>query len=489
MSTPSHGRAKALVLFAAIPGLGAAAVAVGYRSATAADDHGDQAQGATMVTPGMPMDGEIGTIGDVDWFALNGPAASPLQVTVAGEGVFLPRVDLYDGAMQLVAMLPGPGTQMTGPTSYVTSVGVPVPPPMRIRVWSQNVTGRYRVVVMPQGDAGGVVVPPEPDAKEEPKPPASPTDDVPDGTLMAITAAFDGRLDPAGDSDGFSYRPPVDGEYVVTLTSADLTDVAADGAIPGQNGSAFQVGSWYAQPLHRMWTTGTEVHILVHSLSDAVGTYRLEITAPAAAPPPPPPPATPADGELEFDPVNDMLAKASRLYASYLNTTYRLRDGAASSEGVAALAMRLRWIQRDGNPALKTAKLASTQAIDAALASFGGRTGARRNYPIWLAERRAAVVPGGGGLSRVVDTVRNAVTARRPLILFGKHAGDGYVEAWVVTGIKTVGPVMNLVAFDPSTPGRSVLLPLGGAGVMPVGAGATLMTEFTLVGLEKDDLP
>jgi hypothetical protein len=496
MNATPQKRGRVALIGVAILGLAAGAVALGFRSATAADDHGNTNATATPVAIGAPVLGTLDSYADKDWFVVQSVPQGPLHVVASGQA-FVPHVDVFDSRMRIVARMPGAGTLMQGPFQYSSPLPRIRDSRLYLLVAPAGKVGSYSIVVATE--TGGPIDPVPPadgpiDPVPPPVPPAppSPTDDVPAGTEHDFTVAgfFEGNIEIPGDTDTLLFVAPEDGTYEFRLTSA-MPDAIGDALPP----HTFHVQSWVVEPTVEALTAGTQVRVTVHSLSEQFGAYRLQAALPGASTPPAPPPPVPplptgpdpTDVLLPFDPVAGMAPKPARDYQAWLNQRYRFTDPTVNGEAVDALALRDRWIQIDnGSPGLRVMYQDPTGAIGSALAPFGGPGSARTRFPAWIRTQSGRMVVGGGTLAQIRTLVVGAVGARRPLLLLGRREGSGLVEAWVVFGIRTVGGVQNLVVLDPSMPGQTLNLPLGPAGLLPVSSGGVLIKNFTFQGSGAD---
>jgi hypothetical protein len=484
MNATPQKRGRAALLGLAILGAAAGAVAIGFGSeATAADDHGNTMNTATNVALNAPVGGVLDSYADRDWFRLSTVPPTPLRVTAGGTG-FVPKVEVWNWRMAKIATLPNAGTEMQGPYDYVATIPPQTRGPLYLVVVPAGPIGPYSLAIGSGDEAP--VVPPTP-----PPGPSSPTDDVPAGTEVNITAAsfFEGNIEVAGDTDTLLYVVQVQGPHEFRLTSEMVPDAVANAELP----LLFQVNSWVG-PHAEDLLLGTQVRLTVRSLSEVTGAYRLQVTPPPGAPmggaeepPPPPPPGPATDLLLPFDPAKVMPPKPSKDYRSWLSQQYRLTDPTMNAEGIDALAIRDRWIQMDnGSPALVVTQQDPTGAMGGALAPFGGRASARTRYPQWIRTQAARLVLGGGTLDQIKALVQQGLDARRPILLFGQRQGDNQLEAWVVFGIREVNGVLSLVVVDPSQPGRTSNLRLGPAGLLPVSSGGVQIKKFVFVGQAAD---
>jgi hypothetical protein len=486
---------KSILLGASCLAIGAA-VAAGIRPASAGDDHADSPAGATPLPLGITMGGTIGVPSDQDWFVVQPTPPAAFVVSATAGDRSIPRVTVVDGDLRTVGSGPAGGSVRLGAT-FSIAVPAGVRPPVRVRVTQFTGIGAYTLSASVAGgpDAPPAPAAPPPTPPPPPPPPPPPVDDVGDGTphVLTVAAPFDGRLGTSGDVDVFTFTAPVDGDYTFSLTSPDgsLTDAVAD-AVPGQQNF---LATWVEQPGVLTMVADQPVTLTVRSLGENVGSYRISVTAPAGSgltpPPPPPPPAAPVFEGLAVDPSQDMLARASRDYVSYVYGKFRVRDTmSANAELEAALAIRGRWIARDRGQRLGVARADSAGAIDAAVSRFGNVASAPRNFSAYSNTLRSAATPGGGSdAASVVALVQAAVAAKRPLLLAGVR-NDQLMEVWVVYGLETAtdGSV-SLRALDPSSPGGSVLLPVAPHGLAPVGSGAGLVLRYAFAGGDKDLLP
>ena len=501
MNATSQKRGRAALIGFAILALGVGAVAVGFHSATAADDHGNTPATGTPVALNVPTLGTLDAFGDLDWFVLHGVPPAPMRVVASGQA-FVPHVEIYDQFNRRIASLPNAGTQMTGPYQYTS----PLPPiegsPAYMLVAPAGKIGSYSVILTTE--AGGPIPPelplPPPPLPPPPAPP-SPTDDVPPGTIHNFTANgyFQGLIELPGDIDDFVYVVPAQGTYKFALTS-EMPDAVGDAVLP----LTFHLNSWLVAPQHEQeFLQGTEVRITVHSLSELSGPYRLEVTPPPGMPmgpppppPPPPPPLPPLPGPvaplgpdtlLVFDAYNAMAPKPAKDYVTWLNQNYRFTDPSVNGETIDALALRDRWIRIDNGVAgLRPMRVEPTKAIEAVLAPFGGKTAARTRFPAWLRAQILKVKMGGGTQAEIQALLTQAVQNRRPLLVLGKREGTGLVESWVAIGIKTIGGVQYVLVVDPSMPGQVLNLPLGPGGLLPVNSGGALIKQFVFLGQGAD---
>ncbi len=492
MNVSSRNRGKRALLAGSLVALSVAAVG-GLRLAFAADDHSDTPGRASIVPQNGSISGTLGSPSDLDWFQVQGSLAGQgLQVTVVGDS-FLPGLTVVDGGMQVIAQAPAGGVQSMGPTGWMVMVPAGVRDPVRMKVSRLSQLGRYTLTtqIVPSS-GGGIIVPPTPPPAPvpppvppppPPPPPAPPTDDVPPGEVrdFSSTGVANGRLENAGDTDEWTYIPFVDGTYGLRLTSPDgsLTEAVAELAIP--NGPPVQLATWFQDPVTVDLLVGQHVAMSVHSLGDSTGAYRIEVTPPTGITPP-----VSQDLTLPVDARQDMLARPSRMYLQYEWNRFRIRDRSISGELVAALAARDRWIQKDRGETTVSAYTDSSGAIDGALSRFGTSTATIvRGFNAYFTQLMAGCTPGGGTTAQVGDTVRAALTARRPLLLAGRRS-DGLMEAWVVVGIETSFGLTNLRVLDPSVPGASTLIPMDAeAGILPY---ANVVGYF-LTGGDKDTLP
>ena len=511
MNATPHKRGHAALVGFGILALAVGAVAVGFHSATAADDHGNTSSTATPVVINVPNLGTLDSFGDVDWFVLQTVPPSAMRVVASGQA-FTPRIVVYDKFGRQITSMPGAGTQMTGPFDYTSPIARQTMSPLFLKVEPSGRIGSYSFVLA-LGDGTGTpsLSDPSTPPPAEPPPPLPPpgdpsqTDDVPAGTEHNFTAAgyFQGRIEVPGDNDTLLYVVPAQGTYEFRLTS-EMPDAVGDAMLP----HTFKLNSWVVAPYVDSFTQGTEIRIIVHSLSELAGPYRLEVTPPPGMPmgdqPPPPPPGDPLplppappgplpppppgpDTILVFDPVTGMPPKASKEYQNWINQNYRFTDPTINGEAIDALAIRDRWIQRDnGVVGLKVMSLDPMTAYTSVLAPFGGKTNARTRYPTWVRTQVARMVVGGGTLDQVRLVLGTGIDARRPLVLLGKREGTGLVEAWVAFGIKTIGGVPNIVVLDPSMPGQTLYLPVGPGGILPVHSGGAVLKYFTFLGQGAD---
>jgi hypothetical protein len=105
MNATSQKRGKAALVGFAILALAVGAVAVGFHSATAADDHGDTSATATPIALNLPTQGTLNSFGDKDFFVLQAVPPGVMRVVASGQA-FVPHVEIYDRFFRRIASLP-----------------------------------------------------------------------------------------------------------------------------------------------------------------------------------------------------------------------------------------------------------------------------------------------------------------------------------------------------------------------------------------------
>lgn len=216
------------------------------------DDHGDDAAGATPIeVGGAPVDGDIETRGDDDWFAFEAEAGriyrfTLRRVTMSDAYVYLYRpdgttIEVSRDSPEAIAF-----DNEEGGTWY-----------LRVRHYSNVGLGRYTVEVTDEG-----------------------VDDHADGIEGATPITTDdtpiaGRIETRGDDDHFAFEAEAGHVYRVRLTRGTLSDgylhlYAPDGA---QRVASDTETIYYEADVAGIWTVRAR-----HYSSASTGDYQLSVT-------------------------------------------------------------------------------------------------------------------------------------------------------------------------------------------------------------------